>query len=82
MVRVNDRWDIPWHEGMTVGDVLAACGFTHHYVAVSINGKLVPPAPQASGGPVPHASGGPVPHAAQSVADGDQIQVIHIIGGG
>jgi sulfur carrier protein len=66
MVRVNDRWDVPWHEGMTVGDVLAACSFTHHYVAVSINGKLVPPAQ----------------HAAQAVADGDQVQVIHIIGGG
>jgi len=81
MIRVNDRWDIPWHEGMTVGDVLAACGFTHHYVAVSINGKLVPPVPHASGGPVPHASGGPAQHT-QPVADGDHIQVIHIIGGG
>lgn len=66
MVRVNDRWDIPWHEGMAVGDVLAACNFTHHYVAVSINGVLVPPGK----------------HAAHPVADGDQIQVIHIIGGG
>jgi len=66
MVRVNDRWDIPWHEGMTVADVLAACSFTHHYVAVSINGKLLPP----------------VQHTAQPVADGDQIQVVHIIGGG
>ena len=74
MVRVNDRWDIPWHEGMTVGDVLAACNFTHHYVAVSINGKLVPP--------VLHASGSPAQYAAQPVTDGDQIQVIHIIGGG
>ncbi len=66
MVRVNDRWDVPWHEGMTVGDVLAACNFSHHYVAVSINGVLVPPAQ----------------HDAQPVVDGDQIQVIHIIGGG
>ena len=74
MVRVNDKWDVPWHEGMTVGDVLAACNFTYHYVAVSINGKLVPPGL--------HASGGPGQHAAQPVADGDEIQVIHIIGGG
>jgi thiamine biosynthesis protein ThiS len=51
---------------MTVGDVLAACNFSHHYVAVSINGVLVPPAQ----------------HDAQPVVDGDQIQVIHIIGGG
>ena len=66
MVRVNDKWDIPWREGLTVSDVLAACSFTHHYVAVSINGRLVPPAQQG----------------AQPVADGDQVQVIHIIGGG
>ena len=66
MVRVNDRWDVPWRSGMTVGDVLAACSFTHHYVAVSINGKLVPP----------------TQHTQQPVADGDQVQVIHVIGGG
>ena len=66
MVRVNNKWDVPWHEGMTVGDVLAACNFTYHYVAVSINDKLVPPSQQRD----------------QPVADGDQVQVIHIIGGG
>jgi thiamine biosynthesis protein ThiS len=66
MVRVNDKWDIPWHEGLTVSDVLAACNFTHHYVAVSINGWLVPPAQQEG----------------QPVGDGDRVQVIHIIGGG
>jgi len=79
MVRVNDKWDVPWHEGMTVGDVLAVCNFTYHYVAVSINGKLVPPVPHADW---PANRGGPSQHAAQPVADGDEIQVIHIIGGG
>ena len=38
MIRVNDKWDVPWQEGMTVDDVLQACDFTHHYVVVSING--------------------------------------------
>lgn len=66
MIRVNDKWDIDWHEGMTVADVLAACNFTLHYVAISINGKLLPPAE----------------HERAPVADGDRVQVIHIIAGG
>jgi thiamine biosynthesis protein ThiS len=66
MIRVNDQRDIPWHEGMTVNEVLAACNFTHHYVAVSINGTLVAPAE----------------HERAIVADGDEVEVIHIIGGG
>jgi sulfur carrier protein len=66
MIRVNDKWDIPWREGMTMGDVLKACDFTHHYVVVTINGMVVPPEQ----------------HASHALADGDQVQVIHIIGGG
>lgn len=66
MIRVNDKWDVPWQPGMTVQDVLAACRFTHHYVAVSINGTVVPPDQ----------------HAERLVSDGDWLQVIHIIGGG
>jgi sulfur carrier protein len=66
MIRVNDKWDIPWRRGMTVHDVLDACGFTHHFVVVSINGTAVPPGQ----------------HATQPVSDGDHVQVIHIIGGG
>ncbi len=66
MIRVNDKWDIPWQTGMTVKDVLKACGFTHHHIVVSINGALVPPGE----------------HATQSVADGDQVRVVHVIGGG
>ena len=66
MIRVNDKWDVPWQEGMTVGDVLAACEFTHHHIAVSVNGTLVPPGEYAS----------------QPVADGDEVKAVHIIGGG
>jgi len=66
MIRVNDKWDIPWRAGLTVQDVLAACNFTYHYVAVSVNGQLVPPAE----------------YSTRPVADGDQVQVIHIIAGG
>jgi sulfur carrier protein len=66
MIRVNDKWDIPWRAGFTVSDLLEACGFTHHQIVVSINGRLMPPGDYTS----------------QPVADGDQVRVIHIIGGG
>jgi thiamine biosynthesis protein ThiS len=66
MIRVNDKWDVTWRDGMTVKQVLDACGFTHHAIVVSINGKLVPPGDYAS----------------QIVADSDQVRVVHVIGGG
>jgi sulfur carrier protein len=66
MIRVNDKWDISWQDKMTVDDVLKACQFTHHQVVVSINGKLVPAGE----------------YHTQPVSDGDQLKVVHIIGGG
>jgi sulfur carrier protein len=66
MIRVNDKWDISWQDRMTVDDVLKACQFTHHHVVVSINGKMVPPGE----------------YRTQPVSDGDQLRVVHIIGGG
>jgi sulfur carrier protein len=66
MIRVNDKWDIPWLEGLTVNKVLEACGFTHREIVVSINGVLVPPDE----------------HATRQVDDGDQVRVVHVIGGG
>ncbi|HSJ55552.1 MAG TPA: sulfur carrier protein ThiS [Anaerolineae bacterium] len=66
MIRVNNKWDVDWREGMTVDDVLAACNFSHRHVVVSVNGELVPLEK----------------HATRPVADGDQVQAVHIIGGG
>jgi sulfur carrier protein len=66
MIRVNDKWDVPWQPGMKVNDVLVACEFTHHPIVVTIDGTLVPPDDYAS----------------QPVADGQKVRVIHIIGGG
>lgn len=66
MIRVNDKWDVAWREGITVDDVLEACDFTHHHIVVSVNGVLVPPAD----------------YATRTVADGDQVRVVHVIGGG
>jgi sulfur carrier protein len=66
MIRVNDKWEVPWREGMTPADVIAACGFTHRHIVVSINGVTVPAAELKD----------------HPVADGDRVQVIHIVGGG
>jgi sulfur carrier protein len=66
MIRVNDKWDIPWHTGMTVKELLEACEFSHHHIVVSINGALVPPGE----------------YTTQGVGDGDQVRVVHVIGGG
>ena len=66
MIRVNDKWDIAWQAGTMVQDVLRACEFTHHHIVVSVNGKLVPPGE----------------YTTYPVADGDEVKVVHIIGGG
>ena len=66
MIRVNDKWNVDWTAGMTIEDVLAACEFTHHHIVVSVNGVLVPLED----------------YATRPVADGDQVRVNHIIGGG
>lgn len=66
MIRVNDKWDVPAPEGLTVRDVLTTCGFTHRHIVVSINGILVAPGT----------------YDEHLVHDGDSVLVVHIIGGG
>ena len=66
MIRVNDKWDVAWREGMTIRDLLTACEFTHHTIVVSISGEVVPPAD----------------YATWPVTDGDDVRVVHVIGGG
>lgn len=66
MVRVNDKWDVPWQQGMTVKVVLELCKFSHSHLVVSLNGDLVPPGEYEN----------------QQVADGDRVRVVHVIGGG
>ncbi len=66
MIRVNDKWDVPWRDGLTVQDVLDACAFTHRTIVVSVDGHLIPAERYAD----------------QTVADGAVVRVIHVIGGG
>jgi sulfur carrier protein len=66
MVLVNDKWEVEWQPGMTVGALLDTLHFTHSVLVVSVNRLLVPPAE----------------YATHPVADGDHVRAIHVIAGG
>lgn len=42
MIRVNDKFEVEWEEGMTVAQLLERLKFSFPLVIVSINGALVP----------------------------------------
>ncbi len=66
MIRVNDKWEVAWQPGMTIHDLLAALQFTHQHIVISVNDILVPAEECGR----------------RQLDDGDQVRVIHIIGGG
>lgn len=57
---------IPYEEGMTVARVLEKCCYTFPLIIVRVNGQLVPKEDY--------------PH--YSIQDGDEIQALHMMGGG
>jgi len=66
-IRVNNgRSEIVWREGMTVTDLLDACHFTSPKIVVRVNGTPILPSA----------------HATHVLRDGDEVQVLHLIGGG
>ena len=66
MIRVNDKFDIEWHEGMTVNSILEVLKFTFPTIIVSVNGKVVPKSE----------------FGATRIEDNDKVKVIHLIAGG
>jgi len=66
MIRVNDRDEIEWQEGMTVTRLLEVCRFTSPKIAVFVDGTLI----RREGYP------------ACQIDDGAQVKVLHLIGGG
>lgn len=66
MIRVNDLFDVPWREEMTVQGVLDALGWDYALIAVSVNDQFVHP---------DHYARFPVP-------DGADVRAIHIAHGG
>jgi thiamine biosynthesis protein ThiS len=66
MIRVNNQYDLEWHPGMTVQDVLDALKFTFRMIAVKVNGQ-----------PVLRRD-----FATAEVPDGSEVQAFHMISGG
>ena len=66
MIRVNDRDEIEWQEGMTVAQLLQARRFTSPKIAVFVEGELVRRED----------------YAQYPIADGAEVKVLHLIGGG
>ena len=66
MILVNDRDQIEWEEGMTVAWLLKKCGFTASQIHVLVNGELVRREAFDT----------------RPIRDGDQVKVIHFLGGG
>jgi thiamine biosynthesis protein ThiS len=66
MIRVNNQYDVPWHPGMTVQDVLDALKFSFRMIVVKVNGKVVLRQDFAT----------------TEVPDGAEMQAIHLISGG
>ena len=66
MIRVNAQYDVEYRPGMTVQDVLDALRFSFRMIVVKIDGKVVLKRDFAT----------------TEVADGTEMQAIHLISGG
>jgi thiamine biosynthesis protein ThiS len=66
MIRVNDKFDVEWQEGMTVDSLLEILNFTFPMIVVSVNGKVVPRNE----------------YETTRIEDNDEVKVIHLIAGG
>jgi len=66
MIRVNDKFDVEWEPGMTVRRLLERLRFSYRMLVISVNGEIVPPEEWET----------------RTVADGDQVRVLHMLAGG
>jgi sulfur carrier protein len=66
MIRVNDKFEIEWYDGMTVEKLLERLKFSFPLVIVSVDGMLVPRDE----------------YAIRPIPDGAQVKVLHMTAGG
>jgi sulfur carrier protein len=66
MIRVNDKFEIEWEQGMTVERLLEQLKFSFPLIVVSIDNVLV----------------SRDEYATRLVPDGAQVQVLHMTAGG
>jgi thiamine biosynthesis protein ThiS len=66
MIRVNNKFDIEWKEGMTVNSILEILKFTFPMIIVSVNGKVVLRSE----------------YDTAKIEDNAEVKVIHLVAGG
>jgi thiamine biosynthesis protein ThiS len=66
MIRVNDKFEIEWQEGMTVLHMLERLSFSFPLIIVSVNGTLVPKDE----------------YATHQIPEGAAVKVLHMTAGG
>lgn len=66
MIRVNNRDEISWEEGLTVSALLERFRYTFPHIIVKVDGTAIPPAE----------------YPTCAVPDGADVRVIHLIAGG
>ena len=66
MIRVNNKFDVEWQDGMTVNSILEVLKFTFPMIIVSVNGKVVPRSE----------------YGTMRIEDNAEVKVIHLVAGG
>jgi len=66
VIRVNNRDEIEWEEGLTVSVLLERFRYTFPHVIVTINGEVI----------------SRDEYATRTIPDGADVRVIHLIAGG
>jgi len=66
LIRVNNRDEIEWQDGLTVSDLLERCRYTFAHIIVKIDGEVILPEE----------------YDTRVIPDGAQVHVIHLIAGG
>ena len=66
MIRINNRDELTWEEGLTVTVLLKRLCYTFPHIIVKIDGAVVAPAE----------------YPTCAIPDGAEVQVIHLIAGG
>jgi thiamine biosynthesis protein ThiS len=66
MIRVNDREELGWTEGLTVRKLLEQLRYTFVHIVVKVNGRVV----------------SPDEYDVWMIPDGADVWVIHLIAGG
>lgn len=66
MIRVNDKFEVEWQEGLTVAELLERLKFSFPLIIVSVDGVMVPKGE----------------YATRCIPDNAEVKVLHMTAGG